>query len=99
MKPATISFGQMLEPQSLDQATEITRQCDLFLVVGTSLVVYPAAGFPVLAAQRGVPLIILNREPTPHDGYADLVLRGSAGEVLGPALDALEARFNAPLPA
>ena len=99
MKPATISFGQMLEPRSLERATAETRQCDLFLVVGSSLVVYPAAGFPMLAAQRGAPLVILNREPTPHDGYADLVLRGSAGEVLGPALDALEAHSVPPLPA
>ncbi|MDH4247938.1 MAG: Sir2 family NAD-dependent protein deacetylase [Deltaproteobacteria bacterium] len=91
MKPATISFGQMLTPESLRRAAEETDACDLFLVVGSSLVVYPAAGLPVQAARRGVPVVILNREPTPHDDYAELVLRGTAGDILGPAVAALEA--------
>src|SRR5579863_1864833 len=51
MKPATISFGQMLKPETLDRAAEETQRCDLFLVVGTSLVVYPAAGFPLMAVE------------------------------------------------
>ena len=94
MKPATISFGQMLDPQSLERAADAVNACDLFLVVGSSLVVYPAAGLPLQAAQRGVPVVILNHEPTPHDDYAALVLHGTAGPVLSAAVDALEARMS-----
>ena len=82
MKPATISFGQMLKPEVLDRAARETERCDLFLVVGTSLVVYPAAGFPLMAVERGAPLAIVNRDETPHDGQATVIVRGSAGETM-----------------
>lgn len=97
MKPATISFGQSLIPAVIERATEETERCDLFLVIGSSLQVYPAAGFPLLAVRRGVPLAIINQEETPHDPLAAVVLRGQAGEMLPPIVNApLTAK---PLPA
>ena len=59
-------------------------QCDLFLAIGSSLVVYPAAGFPLLARDNGAKLVIINREETALDEAADLVVRTGIGEVLGP---------------
>ena len=60
-----------------------TLACDLFLAVGSSLVVYPAAGFPVMAKRNGAQLVILNREPTDLDGHADLVINDEIGDTLG----------------
>jgi len=65
------------------RAQETALACDLFLVIGSSLVVYPAAALPVLAKRNGATLAIVNREPTGHDGIADLVIRGEIGPVLG----------------
>ncbi|MCZ6729540.1 MAG: Sir2 family NAD-dependent protein deacetylase [SAR324 cluster bacterium] len=87
MKPATVSFGQQLPQQVLERASQETVACDLFLVVGSSLVVYPAAGFPLMAVQKGTPLAIINHQETPHDQYAAVVVQESAGEVL-PAITA-----------
>jgi NAD-dependent protein deacetylase/lipoamidase len=98
MKPATISFGQMLTPESLKRAAEETDACDLFLVIGSSLVVYPAAEFPIRALRVGAPLVILNRQDTPHDPYATLVLNASAGEVMAAVVEGLGVSL-APLPA
>lgn len=101
MKPATISFGQMLIPETLERATEETAKCDLFLVIGSSLVVYPAAEFPLRAIQGGAPLVILNRQDTPHDAHATLVLNDSAGEVMRGVIQELDqqlAPVAAPLP-
>jgi NAD-dependent deacetylase len=61
----------------------------VFLVVGSSLVVYPAASLPAAALERGATLVIVNREPTPYDAIATLVLRGTAGDVLGAVADEL----------
>jgi NAD-dependent deacetylase len=63
-----------------------TLACDLFLAMGSSLVVYPAAGFPQLAKENGAKLVILNREPTGLDPLADLVLHRPIGETLGAAV-------------
>ena len=60
--------------------------CDLFLAIGSSLVVYPAAGFPQIAAENGASLVILNREATPLDRFADLVLNKEIGPTLGDAV-------------
>lgn len=90
MKPATISFGQMLREEDLARADAAARDCDLFLVLGSSLVVYPAAHYPRLAAEQGARLVILNAQETPHDGYADLVLRDRLGDVLPPAIAAVQ---------
>ena len=82
MKPATISFGQQLVPESLERASAETAACDLFLVLGSSLVVYPAAGFPILARDNGAMLAIVNREPTEMDKIADLALHEEIGPVM-----------------
>ena len=73
VKTATVSFGQSMPPAAMERAEAETLGCDLFLAIGSSLVVYPAAGFPVLAKQNGARLVIINRESTNLDGLADLV--------------------------
>jgi NAD-dependent deacetylase len=88
LKSATILFGQRVPEAELARAKEWARLCDLFLVVGSSLQVTPAASLPRLALIRDVPQIIVNLEPTPLDDYADVVLHEKAGRVL-PALVAL----------
>ena len=82
VKSATISFGQSMPEGPMTRAGEETLACDLFLVLGSSLVVYPAAGFPLLAKRNGARLAIVNREPTDQDVYADLVLHDEIGPVL-----------------
>lgn len=85
IKPATIAFGQSMPQAEMHRAQIETIACDLFLAVGSSLVVYPAAGFPVLASEQGARLVIINREPTPLDNVAQLVIRGEIGATLGRA--------------
>lgn len=82
VKTATISFGQPMPVAAMARAQTLADACDLFLVIGSSLVVYPAAGFPELAKRRGAKLAILNREPTPLDSLADLVLHQEIGPTL-----------------
>ena len=84
VKSATISFGQAMPEEAMRRARELALGCDLFLAVGSSLVVYPAAGFPLLAKRNGAKLAILNREPTELDSVADLVVTGEIGPVLAP---------------
>jgi NAD-dependent deacetylase len=84
VKAATISFGQAMPEAALRRAHEVALACDLFLVVGSSLVVYPAASLPVLAKENGAALVIINREATPHDEIADLVIRRDIGTMLAP---------------
>ncbi len=82
LKPATVSFGQSMPQDVLLRAHEASQSCDLFLAVGSSLVVQPAAGLPLIAKQQGAKLIIINREPTPLDESADLVFHAEIGQVL-----------------
>lgn len=82
LKHATISFGQNLDPDVLAQAQEASEQADLFLAIGSSLVVHPAAGLPRLAHQQGARLVIINRDPTPLDSVADLACRASISDLL-----------------
>lgn len=82
VKSATISFGQSMPLEEMRRAEAATRAADLFIVLGSSLVVYPAAGFPLLAKRRGAKLVIVNRDPTEQDAYADLVLHESIGAVM-----------------
>jgi NAD-dependent deacetylase len=89
VKTATISFGQAMPEQQMARATEATQACDLFLVLGSSLVVYPAAGFPRLAKRRGAKLVIVNRDPTEQDPIADLVLHAEIGKTMRMAVDGL----------
>lgn len=86
VKTATISFGQSMPAEAMRRAEQETLAADLFLAIGSSLVVYPAAGFPELARRNGARLVIINREPTPLDEVADLVLGGGIGEALGTAV-------------
>jgi len=86
VKTATISFGQAMPADAMRRAGSETRAADLFIVAGSSLVVYPAAAFPELAKRNGATLVILNREPTGLDAIADLVLNRSIGETLGAAV-------------
>jgi len=83
VKTATVAFGQSMPPAAMIRAEEAILACDLCLVAGSSLVVYPAAGFPELAKRRGARLVILNREPTDMDPIADLVLHREIGDTLG----------------
>jgi NAD-dependent deacetylase len=83
IKTATISFGQAMPSDAMDRAQRETIASDLFVVVGSSLVVYPAAGFPELATQMGIPLVIVNREATPLDPIASIVLHEEIGPTLG----------------
>jgi NAD-dependent deacetylase len=82
VKSATISFGQSTPADKMQQAQEETAVCDLYLVMGSSLVVYPAAGFPELAKRNGARVVIINREPTDVDPIADLVIHGEIGPTI-----------------
>jgi len=84
IKTATISFGQSMPVAAMERAEQLTMQCDLFLAIGSSLVVWPAAGFPLMAKRNGASLVIINREPTEFDDIADLVVHHDIGDVLGP---------------
>ncbi len=90
LKPDTVSFGQPMPPRETEEAFERARQCDLFIVIGSSLVVQPAASVPLEAKRRGAKLVIINREPTYHDAYADVVIHGSAGEIMSKIIEHLQ---------
>jgi NAD-dependent protein deacetylase/lipoamidase len=89
VKTATISFGQAMPEVEMARAEQASLNADLFLVAGSSLAVYPAAAFPLLAKRAGARLVILNREETEQDPYADLVLHREIGPTLTAALKAL----------
>ena len=82
LKAATILFGQRIPDAELARAKEMTAACDLFLVVGSSLKVIPAATLPRLALNHNIPLIIINLQPTTLDPAADVVIHEKAGEIL-----------------
>jgi NAD-dependent deacetylase len=86
LKMTTVSFGEMLPQDVLAESYRRAEASDLCLVVGSSLVVYPAADVPLAAARAGARLAIVNQEATPMDSLADPVVRGRAGEVLGAAV-------------
>ncbi|HVY56707.1 MAG TPA: Sir2 family NAD-dependent protein deacetylase [Xanthobacteraceae bacterium] len=88
IKTATISFGQAMPESAMRRAEHLTGTCDLFLAIGSSLVVWPAAGFPLMAKRNGAKLVILNRDPTDFDDLADLVIRADIGTVLAPFVSA-----------
>jgi len=85
LKTATIMFGQNLDPDVLNDAALAARDCDVFVAVGTTLQVHPAAGLCDVAVRNGAELIIVNRDPTPYDGMATRVIRTPISEAL-PAL-------------
>jgi len=82
VKTATISFGQSMPEIQMARAQDETMGCDLFMVLGSSLVVYPAAGFPRVAKRKGAGLVIVNRDPTDQDSDADLVVHAEIGPTL-----------------
>jgi NAD-dependent deacetylase len=86
IKTATISFGQAMPEAEMQRAHEATLAADLFIVLGSSLVVYPAAGFPMLAKRNGARLVIVNREPTEQDDLADLVINAEIGSTMSRAV-------------
>jgi NAD-dependent deacetylase len=91
LKSATVMFGQSLDPEVLGESARIAQVCDLFLAVGTSLQVEPAASLCRVAAESGARLVIVNADPTPYDAIADEVVR----EPIGTALPAIAARLRA----
>jgi NAD-dependent deacetylase len=86
VKSATISFGQPMPAAAMARAGALSGACDVFLVLGSSLVVWPAAGFPLQAKRAGATLVIVNREPTELDDLADLVIHADIGDVFEAAL-------------
>ena len=82
LKPTVVLFGEPLPQPAIQQAIALAREADVMLVVGSSLVVYPAADLPLVAARSGATLIIVNAEPTPFDEQAEVVLHGRAGDIL-----------------
>jgi NAD-dependent deacetylase len=86
IKTATISFGQAMPEHAMQRAQAWTLDCDLFIAIGSSLVVWPAAGFPLQAKKSGARLVIINREPTEFDSIADLVVRDDIGDALAPLI-------------
>ena len=89
LRAATVLFGQAMPEDALRRAFAVARSSDLMLVVGSSLVVQPAARVPEIAVASGARLAIVNNEPTPLDSLADVVVRSSAGAVLSALVDAL----------
>ncbi len=82
MKPDVIQFGQAMPVKETTEAQRRAGACDLFLVCGSSLVVYPAAEMPLMAREAGAKLVIINLQPTPHDDFADVVINEKIGDVL-----------------
>ncbi|MFE1960518.1 NAD-dependent deacetylase [Streptomyces sp. NPDC059479] len=91
LKSATVMFGERLDPEVLAQAMAIAKACEVFIVVGTTLQVQPAALLAGIAADHGARLIVVNAEPTPYDNRADEIIR----EPIGTALPALLTRYRA----
>lgn len=86
LKSMTVSFGQDLPANVWNEAAALSMNCDLFVSLGSSLVVHPAAALPEVAKRRGAKLVIINREPTPLDASADLVINAGIGETLAAAM-------------
>ena len=86
VEPVARLYGEPLDDMVMEEALSAIARCDLLIVGGTSLVVYPAAGFPMLAKRNGARLVIVNREPTDQDPYADLVLHDEIGPAMREAV-------------
>lgn len=90
LKSMTVSFGQAMPPAVMMEASQWARESDLFIALGSSLVVYPAAGLPELAKRHHAKLVIINRDETPLDGMADLVINAAIGETMGSVMAAMQ---------
>jgi NAD-dependent protein deacetylase/lipoamidase len=82
LKPTVVLFGEPMPVEAVTLARELAEKADVMLVVGTSLVVYPAAEIPLVASRAGAPMIVVNAEPTPFDRFAEVVIHGRSGDVL-----------------
>jgi NAD-dependent deacetylase len=90
LKPTVVLFGEPMPVPAVQEAFALAREADVMLVVGSSLVVHPAADIPLAAVRSGARLIIVNAEPTPLDSLAEVVIHGRSGEVLPEILNLLE---------
>jgi NAD-dependent deacetylase len=96
LKPATVAYGQSMPERETREAEIRSSGCDLFLAAGSSLVVYPAAQMPVVAKQNGAKLVIMNFTPTPHDGYADVLIAEKTGETLSKIVARVKEKIKRP---
>jgi len=87
LKPDAVFFGEALPQETLQEAIRRAHNCDLFIVIGSTLVVYPAAYIPTYAREAGATLAIVNLTPTPFDQHAEVVIRGKAGEVMSKVME------------
>ncbi|HOD36416.1 MAG TPA: NAD-dependent deacylase [Syntrophales bacterium] len=94
LKPDVVFFGESLPPLVLDDAVRHSRECDLLIVVGSSLVVYPAAYIPVYAKEAGARVVIVNLTATEYDKMADEVINSKAGEVMPRIMEAVQERIS-----
>jgi len=92
LKPDAVFFGEALPQETLSEAIRRAQNCDLFIVIGSTLVVYPAAYIPTYAAQAGARLAIVNLTPTPFDHHAELVIQGKAGEIMSEVIERIRVR-------
>jgi NAD-dependent deacetylase len=94
LKPDAVFFGEALSQETLMDATSRSQNCDLFIVIGSSLVVYPAAYMPMYAKDAGAKLAIINLTPTPLDRYAAVLIRGKAGETMSKAMERVRNKIS-----
>jgi len=99
LKPATISFGQSMPEAETQEAYHRSSLSDLFIVIGSSLVVQPAASMPLVAKRNGARLVIINRDPTPYDDMAEIVLHGQAGPTMAGILEMVKMKLGRGNPA
>ncbi len=90
LKSTVVNFGDSLPPKDLAESYKHSQKCDLFIVVGSSLVVYPAADMPAVALEAGAKLVIINQGETPFDAQAQLLFSEAIGQVLPPAIEQLK---------
>jgi NAD-dependent deacetylase len=95
LKPDAVFFGESLPQQALNNAINHSRNCDLFIVIGSTLVVYPAAYMPMYAVESGARLVIINLSPTPMDAKAAALITASAGEAMGKIVEKIKSRLPA----
>jgi NAD-dependent deacetylase len=95
LKPDAVFFGEALPPDVLSEATRRSRNCDLCIVLGSTLVVYPAAYMPIYAIEAGAKLIIINLSSTPLDGKATVLIRSKAGEAMPKIIEQVRSRLSA----
>ncbi len=94
LKAATISFGEAMPADEMRRAEECSRECDLFIVIGSSLVVFPAASMPIIAKRAGAKLVIINYTPTDMDPQADVVIHEKAGSVMKAILEKVKQNLS-----